>query len=88
MGGSRGYRFLLDQVHPGVVLAGCCNGNGVSRLSMLGGLAARLAMGEQDKLLTVALAMEKPGLLPPDPLLRIGAGWRFARDRARGSAEL
>jgi glycine/D-amino acid oxidase-like deaminating enzyme len=88
MGGSRGYRFLLDQVHPGVVLAGCCNGNGVSRLSMLGRLAARLAMGEQDKLLTVALAMEKPGLLPPDPLLRIGAGWRFARDRARASAEL
>jgi hypothetical protein len=42
MGGSRGYRFLLDQVYPGVVLTGCCNGNGIARLSMLGRLAVRL----------------------------------------------
>jgi glycine/D-amino acid oxidase-like deaminating enzyme len=88
MAGSRGYRFLLEEVHPGVMLAGCCNGNGVSRLSMLGRLAARWAMGEEDRLLAVARSLEKPGLLPPDPILRIGVGWRFARDRAKASAEL
>jgi len=88
MAGSRGYRFLLDQVHAGVVLAGCCNGNGVSRLSMLGRLAARLALGEQDKLLSVALSMEKPGVLPPDPFLRMGVALSFALDRSRAAAEL
>ena len=88
MGGSRGYRFLLDRVHPGVVLAGCCNGNGVSRLSMLGRLAVRLALGEDDRLLATALAMDKPGLLPPDPIRRIGVAWRFARDRAKAFEEL
>lgn len=88
MAGSRGYRFLLDQVHRGVVLAGCCNGSGVARLSILGRLAVRWALGEQDKLLRVALSMDKPGLLPPDPFLRIGIACRFALDRAKASAEL
>ena len=88
MAASRGYRFLLDEVHPGVVLAGCCNGSGVARLSMLGRLAVRFALGDQDKLLSTALSMDKPGLLPPDPFLRIGIAFRFALDRAQASAEL
>jgi len=85
---SRGYRFVLDQVHPGVVLTGCCNGNGIARLSMLGRLAARLALGDQSELLTAALSMDKPGLLPPDPFLRIGVSCRFALDRMKAAAEL
>lgn len=88
MAGSRGYRFLLDEVHRGVVLAGCCNGSGVARLSMLGRLAVRLAMGDQDRLLSLALSMEKPGLLPPDPLLSLGVSIRFALDRAKAAEEL
>lgn len=88
MAGSRGHRFLLDQVHPGVVLAGCCNGSGVARLSMLGRLAARLASGDQDRLLSLALSMKQPGLLPPDPFLGIGVTCRFAMDRAKAAAEL
>lgn len=88
MGGSRGYRFVLDQVHPGVFLAGCCNGNGIARLSMLGRLAVRLAMGDQSELLNVALSLEKPGLLPPDPFLHIGVSCRFALDRMKAAEEL
>jgi glycine/D-amino acid oxidase-like deaminating enzyme len=88
MGGSRGYRFLLDQVHPGVFLTGCCNGNGIARLSMLGRLAVRLATGDQSELLNVALSMDKPGLLPPDPFLRLGVSCRFALDRMKAAKEL
>jgi glycine/D-amino acid oxidase-like deaminating enzyme len=88
MAGSRGYRFVLDQVHPGVFLTGCCNGNGIARLSMLGRLAVRLAMGDRSELLKVALSMEKPGLLPPDPFLRIGVSCRFALDRVKAAEEL
>jgi glycine/D-amino acid oxidase-like deaminating enzyme len=88
MAGSRGYRFLLDEVHPGVFLTGCCNGNGIARLSMLGRLAVRMALGDQSALLSIALSLEKPGLLPPDPLLRIGVALRFALDRMRAAEEL
>lgn len=88
LAGSRGYRFVLDQVHPGVVLTGCCNGNGIARLSMLGRLAVRLALGDQSELLKAALSMDKPGLLPPDPLLRIGVSCRFALDRMKAAEEL
>ncbi len=88
MAGSRGYRFILDQVHPDVVLTGCCNGNGIARLSMLGRLAVRLALGDRGKLLDIALSLEKPGLLPPDPFLRMGVSCRFALDRMKAAAEL
>lgn len=88
MGGSRGYRFLLDQVHPGVILTGCCNGNGIARLSMLGRLAVRLGLGDQSELLSAALSLEQPGLLPPDPFLRIGVAFRFALDRRKVADEL
>lgn len=88
LGGSRGYRFLLDQVHPGVVLTGCCNGNGIARLSMLGRLAVRLGLGDHSELLSAALSLEQPGLLPPDPFLRIGVACRFALDRRKAAEEL
>jgi glycine/D-amino acid oxidase-like deaminating enzyme len=88
MAGSRGYRFLLDQVHSGVFLTGCCNGNGIARLSMLGRLAVRLAMGDQSELLSAALSLDKPGLLPPDPFLRVGVACHFALDRMKAAAEL
>lgn len=88
MAGSRGYRFLLDKVHPGVFLTGCCNGNGIARLSMLGRLAVRLALGDQSELLKIALSMDKPGFLPPDPFLRMGVSCRFAIDRLNAAAEL
>ena len=57
-------------------------------MSMLGLLAARLATGGQDRLLSLALSMEGPGLLPPDPFLRFGVACRFAMDRAKAGAEL
>jgi glycine/D-amino acid oxidase-like deaminating enzyme len=88
MGGSRGHRFLLERAYPGVFLAGCCNGSGVARLSMLGRLAVRLALGDQSQLLGAALSLGKPGLLPPDPFLRMGVFCRFALDRMKAAEEL
>lgn len=88
MGGSRGYRFIFEQASPGVFLTACCNGNGVARLSMLGRLLVHYATGDQSELLTSALSLAKPGLLPPDPFLRLGVAARFALDRRKAAAEV
>lgn len=88
MGGSRGYRFLFGESAPGVFLAACCNGNGVARLSMLGRLLVQMATGDQTPLLSTALSIGKPGLLPPDPLLWIGVSARFALDRHKAAGEV
>lgn len=88
MGGSRGYRFIFEQASPGVFLTACCNGNGVARLSMLGRLLVHYATGDQNDLLTRALSLAKPGLLPPDPFLRLGVAARFALDRRKAAEEV
>jgi glycine/D-amino acid oxidase-like deaminating enzyme len=88
MGGSRGYRFIFEEASPGVFLTACCNGNGVARLSMLGRLLVHYATGDQNDLLTSALALARPGLLPPDPFLRLGVAARFALDRRKAAVEI
>jgi glycine/D-amino acid oxidase-like deaminating enzyme len=88
MGGSRGYRFIFEQASAGVFLTACCNGNGVARLSMLGRLLVQYATGDQNELLTSTLSLAQPGLLPPDPFLRIGVAARFALDRSKAIAEV
>lgn len=88
MGGSRGYRFIFEQASPGVFLTACCNGNGVARLSMLGRLLVQYATGDQNNLLTNTLSLAQPGLLPPDPFLRLGVAARFALDRRKATEEV
>lgn len=88
MGGSRGYRFIFEQAAPGVFLTACCNGNGVARLSQLGRLLVQYATGDQNDLLTTTLSLAQPGLLPPDPFLRLGVAARFALDRKKAAAEI
>lgn len=88
MAGSRGYRFIFEQASPGVFLTACCNGNGVARLSQLGRLLVHYATGDQNELLTSALSLTKPGLLPPDPILRLGVAALFALDRRKAAAEV
>lgn len=88
MGGSRGYRFLFEQASPGVFLTACCNGNGVARLSQLGRLLVQYATGDQSELLSTTLSLAGPGLLPPDPFLRLGVATRFALDRRKAAAEI
>lgn len=87
MGGSRGYRFIFDKPSSGVFLTACCNGNGIARLSMLGRLLVQYATGDQSELLSTALALAGPGLLPPDPFLRMGVAARFALDRRKVAEE-
>lgn len=87
MAGSRGHRFIFEQPSPGVFLTAGCNGNGVSRMSMLGRLLAQYATGDQNDLLSTTLALAKPGYVPPDPLLRIGLSVRFAWDEHRAASE-
>jgi len=87
MGGSRGYRFIFDRPSPGVFLAACCNGNGIARLSMLGRILVQYATGDQNDLLSAALSLAEPGLLPPDPILRMGVAARFILDRWKVGAE-
>jgi len=88
MAGSRGYRFIFEQASPDVFLTACCNGNGVARLSMLGRLLVQYATGDQNELLTTTLSLAQPGLLPPDPFLRIGVAARFALDRRKVADEV
>ncbi len=87
MGGSRGYRFIFDKPSPGVFLTACCNGNGIARLSMLGRLLVHYATGDQNELLSTALSLAEPDLLPPDPFLRMGVAARFMLDRWKVASE-
>jgi glycine/D-amino acid oxidase-like deaminating enzyme len=76
---------------PGVLATGGFTGAGIAMGTVLGRLLAEQALagpgGEPSALTADALALCRPPRLPPEPLLRWGAGWR-TRQMNRNAARL
>jgi len=63
----------FGEVEEGVYAAGCQNGLGVCKGTLHGKLAANLAAGSNEPLVSDVLAMERPKKLPPEPFMSMGA---------------
>ncbi len=84
---SRNGRFVFEEMQPGVFAAACYNGTGVTRGTLLGKLIAELAAGERSAHVELALAMEKPSIIPPGTLFRPLAALRFHFEHMKARPE-
>ncbi|MDY0107823.1 MAG: FAD-binding oxidoreductase [Giesbergeria sp.] len=75
---------LAPQVHG---VAGC-NGAGIVKFTVLGALAADLALGQDHPLLADALALGGPRCMPPEPFMGLGVRAYIAREKWAGRAEV
>lgn len=82
---SRNAKPVFEQSQPGLYLCGGYNASGVSRGTIMGRLIADLALGSPSEMLSNALNLIKPNLIPPRPFFDIGA--RFHLWRARKTAQ-
>ncbi|MBV5325716.1 MAG: FAD-binding oxidoreductase, partial [Rhodospirillaceae bacterium] len=87
MGLSRNGRFVFEEVGAGMFAAGCYNGAGVARGTLLGKLMAEHASGVTSPLITTALAQEKPGWVPHGALFTLAAKIRLAHELRRARSE-
>ncbi len=81
-GAPRWGRFA-PQVHG---VAGC-NGAGVVKHTVLGALAADLALGQDHPLIADALAVGRPTRMPPEPFRGLGVRAYLAKEKWAGRAE-
>ncbi len=72
----------------GVWMSAGCNGAGVALGTALGGLLADLALGADSALLRDAQALQRPGWLPAEPILRPGVRAVLRLMAARSRAEI
>lgn len=84
---SRKGRFVFEALAPGLFAAGCYNGAGLARGTLLGKLMAEHASGETSSLVELALAQEKPQWVPTGPLFTIAAKIRLAHELRRARSE-
>lgn len=84
---SRNSKPVFEQSQPGLYLCGGYNASGVSRGTILGRLIADLALGSQSELLTNALNLIKPNLIPPRPFFDIGVRLRLLGERRAAQSE-
>ena len=84
---SRNGRFVFEEVGPGLFAAGCYNGAGVARGTLLGRLMAEHASGMTAPLITTALAQEKPGWVPHGALFTLAAKIRLGHELRRAKSE-
>ncbi|MCF6327909.1 MAG: FAD-binding oxidoreductase [Devosiaceae bacterium] len=84
---SRNSQPVFEQSQPGLYLCGGYNAAGVSRGTIMGRLIADLALGGQSELLSDALNLIKPNLIPPRPFFDIGARLRLSGERKAAQSE-
>lgn len=84
---SRNSKPVFEQSQPGLYLCGGYNASGVSRGTIMGRLIADLALGGQSELLSDALNLIKPNLIPPRPFFDIGARLRLFGERKAAQSE-
>ena len=65
-----------------------CNGAGVVKHTVLGALAADLALGQDHPLMADALAVGRPTRMPPEPFMGLGVRAYIAKEKWAGRAEL
>lgn len=64
-----------------------CNGVGIVKHTVLGALAADLALGQDHPLIADALAVGRPTRMPAEPLLGLGVRAYIAKEKWMGRAE-
>lgn len=84
---SRNAKPVFEETQPGLFLCGGYNASGVSRGSIMGKLIADLACRQDGDLLSDALALTKPNLIPPRPFLDLGVRIRTAGERRAARSE-
>ncbi|WP_374654559.1 NAD(P)/FAD-dependent oxidoreductase [Dongia sp.] len=84
---SRNWSFVFEEVSPGIFAAGCYNGAGLARGTLLGRLIAEHAVGETSLLAENALAREKPSWVPTGPLFTLIAKMRLAHELRQARSE-
>ena len=84
---SRNGRFVFEEVGAGMFAAGCYNGAGVARGTLLGKLMAEYASGATSPLIETALAQEQPAWVPSGPFFTLGAKIRLAHELRRAKSE-
>jgi glycine/D-amino acid oxidase-like deaminating enzyme len=84
---SRNWSFVFEALSPGVFAAGCYNGAGLARGTLLGKLMAEHASGETSPLVESALAQEKPSWIPAGPLFTLIAKIRLGHELRRARSE-
>lgn len=87
VGTSRNAKPVFEETHPGLYLCGGYNGSGIARGTIMGRLIADLAMGAASDLLSDALSLIKPALIPPRPFFDIGAVVRMRAERRAAQGE-
>ena len=68
----------FGQVAPNIWSAVCQNAVGVAKGTISGRMAATMALGQEDPLLSDMISLGQPNALPPRPFLDIGVRARFA----------
>lgn len=84
---SRNAKPVFEQSQPGLYLCGGYNASGVSRATIMGKLIADLALGSQSELLSSAVNLIKPNLIPPRPFFDIGARLHLLGTRKAAQSE-
>ncbi|MBK8161458.1 MAG: FAD-binding oxidoreductase [Rhodospirillaceae bacterium] len=84
---SRNGRFVFEEMGTGLFTAGCYNGAGLARGTLLGKLMAEYASGATSSLIETALAQEKPAWVPSGPIFTLGAKIRLAYELRRAKSE-
>lgn len=84
---SRNSKPVFEQSEPGLYLCGGYNASGVSRGTIMGKLIADLALGAQSDLLSDALNLIKPSLIPPRPFFDLGVRSRLWAERRAAQTE-
>ncbi|WP_293576735.1 FAD-binding oxidoreductase [Phaeobacter sp.] len=84
---SRNAKPVFEQSQPGLFLCGGYNASGVSRGSIMGKLIADYACGQDNPLLSDALSLIKPNLIPPRPFFDFGVKLRMAAERRAARPE-
>lgn len=64
-----------------------CNGVGIVKHTVLGALAADLALGQDHPLIADALAVGRPTRMPPEPFMGLGVRGYIAKEKWVGRAE-
>lgn len=77
----------FGKVAPNVWSAVCQNAVGVAKGTISGRLAAEMALGEDNPLISDMLSLGTPSAVPPRPLLDIGVRARFAYELLRNQHE-
>lgn len=84
---SRNSKPVFANLSDKIFVAGCYNGAGVSRGTIMGKLIVDLASREPSDLLDKALSLRKPSWIPPRPFFDVAAKARMAFASVKGRNE-